>query len=755
MYNFVDVNEVSDSVILPSEALKINGEYIENLITGYRTLNVSGREALSPELTIYETGVRDGSALQNKRYPARVITVKYQLITKSAEAFRNAYNKLAAILNIEEAELIFNDEPDKFFTGTPANIGEVEPGRISVVGSFDILCADPFKYSVVEYEATPIGGDNSVLIDYNGTYKAYPTLEAEFYKENEATAALTGNGDCGYVAFFNEREKIIQLGDPDETNTENYPKSQTLVDQTFKTETAWGTQAQNNWATNVAKLHNAHPQSGNVAMAVASYLETIAPSTNGTLLSARSRIEKPYIDYTVSAVTKNRMSDRVSVEVTIKSTINEITNSGSVSIVAGAEVKLNNTNLFVSSTASSRSSTKTGTYYLWSADVVNNRVRITNTKSRVGQSGQVTGWVNVSDIGAAAASGGAFGAGYGLRGAIQFNNGNWNEVIIKSESEKWGGNNSYIAKFNVTVKDIESNTTKLEDINFKVTRTDDEENQAGILDEMSCNDLEINTYTAPVPNSWYLAPQTFGTNDSWHGPSITRTIPADAAGEVGTVNCTLSFQYKVSIGSSSSASQEMGAFLAHLVSGSGANRSVVAGIDFYKGQNGSQGILRFIVNGRIIKEVTAAFNNLKVKSSTITKEGKTIHFNIDGAMYSFSDSAILNVSVTQVTFAFRKYGTTPQLTYNGLYWAKLVKNNCETFKDIPNKFSSNDIVTADCKDGEVLLNNTSNPSLGALGNDWEEFYLTPGLNQIGFSYSSWVNAAYAPNCKVRYREVFL
>ena len=56
MYEFRDVNEYSEGTKLPSEALKINGEYIENLITGYRTLTVSGREALSPELNYFETG---------------------------------------------------------------------------------------------------------------------------------------------------------------------------------------------------------------------------------------------------------------------------------------------------------------------------------------------------------------------------------------------------------------------------------------------------------------------------------------------------------------------------------------------------------------------------------------------------------------------------------------------------------------------------------------------------------------------------
>ena len=77
------------------------------------------------------------------------------------------------------------------------------------------------------------------------------------------------------------------------------------------------------------------------------------------------------------------------------------------------------------------------------------------------------------------------------------------------------------------------------------------------------------------------------------------------------------------------------------------------------------------------------------------------------------------------------------------------------WKDVPYKFGANDVVEADCNTGEILLNGVSNHSYGALGNDWEEFYLKPGLNQIGFSYSSWVEADYAPTFKVKYREVFL
>ena len=85
MYDFTDTNQSFGGPLLPSESLKINGEYIENQINGYRTLNVSGRESLSPELSYFETGVRDGSVLNSKRYPARTIVVTYQLIADTNE----------------------------------------------------------------------------------------------------------------------------------------------------------------------------------------------------------------------------------------------------------------------------------------------------------------------------------------------------------------------------------------------------------------------------------------------------------------------------------------------------------------------------------------------------------------------------------------------------------------------------------------------------------------------------------------------
>ena len=685
MYNFRDTTEFSEGAILPSEAMSINGIYIENIIAGYRTLQVQGREALSPEIETTETGIRDGSRLASKRYPARIITITYQLIAESNEAFREAYNQLAKILNVENAELIFNDEPDKYFVGTPSTIQSVDGGRNAVKGEFEILCVDPFKYSVEVYEAIPSVEDGAILIDYNGTYKAHPTLEAEFYHEDDASedgtqsVALTGKGDCGYVAFFNDDEKIIQLGNPNEENAETFAKSQTLTNTNFSTSSSWGVSNQSIWAVNKGLLTSEHVQHvGTLGRAAAEYEEQEEPdTTSGVLLkNEKSKETNITVTYNVSAKTYERASGSVNVEVTIKTGVSA-----------------------------------------------------------------------------------AFGTGRILEGSIYIG-GQWYNIRLKKSSESWKKNTTHTKSKVIKVSGLQATDTVLDGIKFKVERLDDV-GDTGVVSEKTCNDLKIRAYVAPTVASYYLTASDFKTGAEWHGPSITRTIPADASGEVGAANFKLSYSHKMSIGSGSSAADQRGAFQALLVSGSGSNRSIVAGIYIYKRNSGNKAKARIYVNNKEVEtiEVDLSYGNKKfniAKTTTIEKNGSTVTFNIGGTKKTYVvTAAVALIKVTEVTFSFFQFGTLSKLKYNGLCNVKFVKNNCDTWENIPNMFSANDVVEADCNNGEIYLNGVSTPALGALGNDWEGFVLKPGFNQIGFSYSDWVEAGYEPSFKVKYREVFL
>ena len=688
MYEFRDITEVSEGTALPSEAMQINGEYIENIIPGYRTLHVSGREALSPEVDFFDTGIRDGSKIKSKRYPARTITVKYQIIAGSNEEFRDAYNKLASILDCENAELIFNDEPDKYFTGTPVSIGDVEPGSNSVTGEIQFLCVDPFKYSIVEYEAEPLLDESSVLIDYNGTYKSFPILEADFFTESEASedgetvSALTGSGDCGYVAFFNENEKIIQLGDPEEKDGENaFAKSQTLANNSFKKTTDWGTAAKSQWAVNsgIVTDSSAMSQTGSVGMGVASYTAATKPAdTSATLLTVTSKAAAPNVDYKVSAKATGRTANSVKLTFAI---------TGSLA--------------------------KSSNYFL---------------------------------------------SGYILNASV-YVGGAWHTAVLKRSSDKWRGKTGHTVNISVTVSGLSASDTSISGIKFKVTRGGSN-GSAGKLSETACKNMPISAFTTPQPETYYLTPSSYGSGNKWHGPSITRVLPADASGETGAKNFTLSYSQKLSIGNGKADTNQLGAFQVLAVSGSGSSRKIVAGVNIYKGGSGKTANLRFYINGAVVKteSIDISYNNAYFKpekTSTITKSGQTVTFNICGIKRTFTDSNITDIAVTQIIFTMSKWGSYAALSYNGIYNVKFVKNNCTTWRDIPNKFSTGDIVEADCKDGEIYLNGVKTPNLGALGNDWEEFYLSPGLNQIGFSYSDWVASGYEPSIKIRYREVFL
>lgn len=677
MYNFIDVTEASEGVVLPSEAMKINGEYIEDLIVGYRTLNVSGREALSPDVTEFEVGVRDGTTLEKKRYPSRVIVITYQLTAKSNAEFREAYNQLGKILDVKDAQLIFNDEQDKYFTGTPCIIDTVEPGLNSVVGKFEILCTDPFKYSVNEFEVMPLEDDNSFVFDYGGTYRAFPKLEASFYDETEIGAdgetakALTGSGDCGYVAFFNEAEKIIQLGDPGEADGETaYAKSQTLMNQTFLDSTSWGTTAKSLWAVNSGIILPADVQQmGTVGMG---YAKDATSSYSGKTSGHLFKCGYNGLHFSAGYSTKNRTAN--SVEVCVAATVQ--TNR----MMAANEIAT---------------------------------VRVTI--------GGVSKTMTVKQYGKVATPG------------------------CYS-----GGATFKITGLTLSQKTITGCAASVATANGSATAP-------------SCNSVNISPFTAGTAAEYYITASDFGTaSGKWHGPSITRTIGADASGEVGAANFTLTYEQKMCIGEKSNSINELGGFHVHL---SDANGKVVAGVRIVKNQTGSRAAsLMIFVNGVKVHQVgiDLAYNSKffganpeSVNTSTIRKSGNKLEFTLGGYSQTFTEDAIKDVKVTKVTFVFEQYSTATKLSYNGLFWAKFVKDNCNTWRDIPNKFSANDVVVADCKNAEIYLNGVKTPNLGALGNNWEEFYLTPGMNQIGFSYSDWVDAEHAPTCRIRYREVFL
>ena len=72
--------------------------------------------------------------------------------------------------------------------------------------------------------------------------------------------------------------------------------------------------------------------------------------------------------------------------------------SSSSSPAAGDKLTLKKCPLYATATISTKASTITGTYYLWSPTKTGSRYMITNSKANVGKSGKVTGWIDKSYV---------------------------------------------------------------------------------------------------------------------------------------------------------------------------------------------------------------------------------------------------------------------------------------------------------------------------------------------------------------------
>lgn len=215
MYNFVDTTTgPAGGKALPAEAMKYNGVYLEDEIPGYQTLYVSGRELMESEVQEKEITGIDGSVYYGKTYPPRTITIGYQLIAKDNAAFRLAFNKMNQILDAEQVQIIFADEPDKYFIGTKIDGESPDGGTNAITSEFHIYCTDPRKYSSTEKEFTATDGVLNIVNE--GTVPVSIDYEVQTTSET------------GYIGIVST-EGVMQYGKIEELDSESFQQSEHLV----------------------------------------------------------------------------------------------------------------------------------------------------------------------------------------------------------------------------------------------------------------------------------------------------------------------------------------------------------------------------------------------------------------------------------------------------------------------------------------------------------------------------------------------
>lgn len=155
MYDFRETTPFtgSDDNQRPAEAMLIDGQYIEDLIPGYSTLQVSGRELLSQSIEKQTIGKSDGEFIQYARNPSREIVVGYRLAAADNLSFRQAFYKLNSILHGDSHQVSFNDDPSKYWLATLSDIDDVPKGRNAITSSFTLFVPDGIAHSVATQTA--------------------------------------------------------------------------------------------------------------------------------------------------------------------------------------------------------------------------------------------------------------------------------------------------------------------------------------------------------------------------------------------------------------------------------------------------------------------------------------------------------------------------------------------------------------------------------------------------------------------------
>lgn len=244
----------------------------------------------------------------------------------------------------------------------------------------------------------------------------------------------------------------------------------------------------------------------------------------------------------------------------------------------------------------------------------------------------------------------------------------------------------------------------------------------------------------------------------WHGPSMHRTVPTNSLGDnTGSFIWRTRFNYNTD-------AKGLGYLEINLTSGN----KVIASFAMYDGNSSIvEQKTQYFVNGKQLKavamnprlfgngfyELTVTRNQGKgnFKLSKVAKlNGESV---VSGSTYQvpFVDPTFDTAVIDGVTIWFMKFADSKATSMNisdmNFNWI-----NVPYIEDIPNRFTTGDVVTVDVANRKVYLNGVIDNTLQTVGNQWDTFKLDPGINTIQPVGSSWATQF---DTQLTYREAWL
>ena len=143
MYEFIGIDEVGQEQ-LSAVAMTYDGVLLDEVIEGFRTLNVEGREMTSLNINMIETDV--GYLDIGQRVESPPLEVQYMIQRETHAELKESFRQLMkVIVRDRNVEIKFADEDARHY-GRFHQFLEWDEGNVLVVGKMSLYRPKPFKY---------------------------------------------------------------------------------------------------------------------------------------------------------------------------------------------------------------------------------------------------------------------------------------------------------------------------------------------------------------------------------------------------------------------------------------------------------------------------------------------------------------------------------------------------------------------------------------------------------------------------------
>ncbi|ALJ97728.1 distal tail protein Dit [Lactobacillus phage CL1] len=703
MYDFRETTPFtgSDDNQRPAEAMLIDGQYIEDLIPGYSTLQVSGRELLSQSIEKQTIGNSDGEFIQYVRNPSREIVVGYRLAAADNLSFRQAFYKLNDILHGENHQVSFNDDPSKYWLTTLSDIDDVPKGQNAITSSFTLFVPDGIAHSVatktadnMPYKDVPVNMLTDSSFESGRTPANYVWGDG---KDANRLFQVIGQDPSFPTPFGTYMLRIENQSSDSSTNPDQYSVFPLSNPVTIKAGETW-------------TYSYKYVAAGSATGQASDYLTTsdLSPIWGLSMGHANRNTDGGQNTWHQFSATMTADSD-----ITVANY-----RFGFVKTYSGSGwICIDNIKLEKNDTASPWSPNPADPEYY------SDTITVPNTGTYPSEP-VITATINGDN--------GVLTAINDQGSVLQFGSPDGADGFVKQKSER-----VYHLDFNQTPTGVT--------LNNGVTAFPYYEHG---------NDANVQSGPFGYANGIAYPSTERTASNYWNGPSMSGTIPKNSNG-----SNTANFQFvnRVNVGTNAA---EVGRFEFNLT----YQGKIVASLALFddSASNDQWVLSGTVYDGN---QAQMLFFDLLPRNyyrdgnynAVITKMGDQLTFRLDridlgdGGIETRTVSGFSSVPIDGWTAWFPGFSDQRgwSINWQDSYFEWI---NVDYWDDIPNRFKDGDVVKIDVANRRVLVNGAEDRTLQTIGNDWGGFKIQPGNNTIELLTSSW-----AKQCKaeVSWQEAWL